>query len=48
MSLFSECKSMLKDTCIKCDCGYAIYYDCLNIDRLVPNDYNNITLSQYA
>ena len=35
MSLCYECKSMLKDTFIKCDCGYAIYYDCLIIAGLL-------------
>ena len=29
MSLCYECKSTLKDKYIKCDCGYAIDYDCL-------------------
>ena len=48
MVLCSECKSMWKDTFIKCDCGYAIDYDVLNIAGLVPNDYNNLTQSKYA
>ena len=39
MSLCYECKSMLKDKFIKCDCGYAIDYDCLIIAGILPNDY---------
>ena len=48
MSLCSECKSTLNNTFIKCDCGYAIDYDCLIIAGLLPNDYNNLTQSKYA
>ena len=48
ISLCYECKSMLKDKCIKCDCGYAIDYECLIIAVILPNDYNNLTQSKYA
>ena len=48
MSLCYECKSTLKDKYIKCDCGYAIDYDCLIIAGILPNDYNNLTQSKYA
>ena len=48
MSLCYECKSTLKDKYIKCDCGYAIDYDCLIIAGILPNDYNNLTQSKYS